>query len=251
MIQHKNFYYNTSVNYKTIYSCDVSGCDDEGICRCSEIENAEVDYVDVFAIAISIYEDMFDSKTKTGHRDDQLNILLNGYSKELNLYTIDRILRKWKIWEKSKWQIDIVNGYYGQEIEGVEIKLDIADEIQSDIETALSIENMKDRIEWLLKLEYGSILKSLVDVEWSIERVDYSKLIFGSKTNEKAALKEILKLDGHRWGYFYSKSRWGYKPYAIMGVVLKEDIGFRVIDGYHRLLSCDKHGEKLVLVAKK
>ena len=245
-LEYKNFYYNTSVRSNTIYSCDISGCDEEGICRCSEIENAKIEYVHVGKISNIIYEDIYLPNSKTSEREDKLSILLYGYSKELNLYTIDRILRHYKIWEPSKWDIEIMNGYYGQEIESVQIKSKLVKEIEDKIFFALCIEDMKERIEWLLELEYGSVLPKLKDCHWSIERVDLDRIIFGSNTNKKSAVKEISKFEQSSWGYFYSERAY----FGIMGVVYDDGVGFRLIDGYHRLLST-KSSKKLVLVAKK
>ena len=90
-LEYKNFYYNTSVRSNTIYSCDISGCDEEGICRCSEIEDAKIEYVHVGKISDVIYEDIYLPNSKTSERDNKLSILLYGYSKELNLYTISHL----------------------------------------------------------------------------------------------------------------------------------------------------------------
>ena len=43
IIGHNFGYDGFNVKYDTMYSCDESGCDDEGVCRCGQIYNQEIE----------------------------------------------------------------------------------------------------------------------------------------------------------------------------------------------------------------
>ncbi len=105
-------------NYYTHTTCAESGCDDEGICRCSTIEDVEISKVDVKSISNEIYKQFFDN-SKSAKRNDKINSVLFGMTDDIQRYTIDRILRVNKIWEAENWRPKIVGGYYGQEFEGI------------------------------------------------------------------------------------------------------------------------------------
>jgi hypothetical protein len=244
----KNFYYNLNVDYNTNYDCNSSGCDEEGICRCGEIQDVEITNINITKIVDVIYEDIFGPVDRSSIRDSKLSYLLEGFGKEMDLYTIDRILRKYKVYDPSNWKIKTVSGYYGQEIGDVTINDDLAKKVQEKIFEALSIDFLTERVEYLLNLEYGSILPDLQDSLYEIMDVKKDDLVFGSESNKKSSLKEIEKYCTKVLGYHYDDRN--YRVSLIKGVVIEKDGKYRVIDGYHRCLASERKYLK-VIVAKK
>ena len=127
--------------YNTNYDCNSFGCDEERICRCGEIQDAEITNINITKIVDVIYEDIFGPVDKASIRDSKLSYLLEGFGKEMDLYTIDRILRKYKVYDTSNWEIETVSGYYGQEIGDVTIKTDLAKKLEEKIFEALKKTN--------------------------------------------------------------------------------------------------------------
>ena len=247
-----NFHYNgVSENHNITYDCESSGCNDEGICRCGMITEAYVTNVDIVRISSIIYDTINDDNDTSRKRNEKLDILLNGYGKDMDLYTIDRILRKWKVYDPESWDIEICGGYYGQEIDEISLKYDLCEELNTEIIKALSIESLKERVEYLLKLEYNKILPELEESEWSLEIVDLDKIIFGSEHHVKKCKKEIEKGSVKYRGYFYDDKNYNtVLTNLIRGVAIKKGDNYRLIDGYHRCLSTGNNRVKL-LIAKK
>jgi len=231
-LKDKNFHYcGVEIDYQREYNCESYGCDQEGICRCSSIYNAEVSSINVSDIVMSIYEDIYDN-SKSTKRNNIINSLF-GIEKELEIYTIDRILRKSFIYDKNIWEIEIEGGYYGQEIGDVKLDDKYADKLSDKINYALSIDNFKERVEYLLTLEYNYILPELLNKNYRIVNVKKSDIVFGNDKHLKCVSEKKLE--------FYTDRE--YK--GIRGVVLKKENKYKVIDGYHRL---SKTNSKVVTV---
>lgn len=248
-----NFHYNgVSQNYNTVYDCENSGCHDEGICRCGVINEVYITQVDITRISSIIYDEINGSDdTITKKRNIKLDILLNGYGKDMDLYMIDRILRKWKIYDPNLWDVEISSGYYGQEIDEILLKINISDDLNIEILKALSIESLNDRVEYLLKLEYNRVLPELENCEWSLEVIDFDEIHFGNDSNFKKSKKEIESYSAEYYGYFYDdKNYYNVLTKLIRGIVIKNGKKYRLIDGYHRCLSTQNNRVK-VLVASK
>lgn len=209
-------------NYSTKTTCAESGCDDEGICRCSTIEDVKIIKVDVGAISNEIYNQFFDN-SKSAKRNDKINSILFGMTDDIQRYTIDRILRINKIWEADNWSPKIVGGYYGQEFEGIFLDESIAKKLEDLIWCGIAIDTLRERVLWLLELEYSEILPELVDKNWKVIEVKKSEISIGSLSHSKKVLSKELE--------FYSKKKY----IGIRGIVLETSGKFRLIDGYHRL----------------
>ena len=121
-IVNKSFQYCTEYDYDSLTSCSENGCDDEGICRCSTIENAHIISVNITSMINDIYPSYFDKSLAT-KRNSTINSILGGVSKEIDIYTIDRILRINKVYEPTNWEINVCGGYYGQEIDNLVISI--------------------------------------------------------------------------------------------------------------------------------
>lgn len=231
-LKNKDFLYiGIDIDYKRDYNCSSYGCNSEGICRCSSIYDEQIININVSKIVEDIYNQIYDN-SKATKRNNLINSLF-GISKELEIYTIDRILRKSFIYDESIWEIEIEGGYYGQEIGSVKLDSTYADKLSQKINESIVIDNIKNRVEYLLNLEYGYILPELLDKDYRVITINKSDIVFG---NEKH-LKNVSTKDLD----FYSDTNYD----GIRGVVTKKDGKYKVIDGYHRL---SKTSKKSVMV---
>ena len=231
-----DFKYMVSYDYDTIYSCEESGCNEEGICRCGHITNTYLNKVDVSAIVTNIYSEIFDNSIST-KRHNAINSLW-GISEEIQKYTIDRILRVNKIWKPQFWEINVSGGYYGQEIDEVVLIEDVVLKINSQLERAFQIDNLTERVEYLLTLENGFILDDIKDKKYQISVIDIDDIIFSNTEHKRKVVIEELE--------HYSDRNYS----GIRGIVKKDGIKFKLIDGYHRLSKTENKLVK-VLVCKK
>jgi hypothetical protein len=221
MIVGVSFKYHTNYDYETHRDCGAHGCDEEGICRCETLENAHVVTVDIPSIVNEIYNSIFDNSLSS-KRNSAINSILGGVSKEIDIYTIDRILRINKAYEPSNWEVQVCGGYYGQEIDDVLLENSVAQKIEDQINEALSIIDLTSRIEYLLMLEYGNILPALQGRQYSLETVERDSIIFGSDEHYR-------KVNTKSLDHYSDKNYQG-----IRGIALVKDGKFRLIDGYHR-----------------
>ena len=229
-----DFKYMVSYDYDTIYSCEESGCNEEGICRCGHITNTYLNKVDVSAIVTNIYSEIFDNSIST-KRNNAINSLW-GISEEIQKYTIDRILRVNKIWKPQFWDINVSGGYYGQEIDEVVLIEDMVLKINSQLERAFQIDNLTERVEYLLTLENGFILDDIKDKKYHISVIDIDDIIFSNTEHKRKIIIEELE--------HYSDRNYP----GIRGIVKKDGIKWKLIDGYHRLSKTENKLVKVLVI---
>ena len=227
-----NFIYHTDYDYNDYRDCESYGCDEEGICRCGTIDDAHVISVKIPPMVNEIYENYFDNSLST-KRNSTINTILGGVSKEIDIYTIDRILRINKVYEPSNWDVQVCGGYYGQEIDDVILEDSVAKKIENQLEDAFNIIDLTERIEFLLMLEYDKILPELKGLSYKITEVERDSIIFGSDAHYKNVLNEDLE--------HYSDKNYC----SIRGIVISKGDKYRLIDGYHR---CSKSENRLIKV---
>jgi hypothetical protein len=240
-ISNSDYKYDSIIDYdyQLYNSCEESGCNDEGICRCGVISDVQITKVDIDLFSESIYKSYY-GNDKASIRNAQINTVIFGTGKELDIYTIDRILRIHKVWESYNWNINIVNGYYGQEISDITLDETIRQKIESCINTALDISEFDKRVEYLLNLEYGFILPELEGCRYSIVDIPKNEIKIGSEGHSKMV---------------ESKNLSHYKNYnGIKGIVLfndkKHDKPYRLIDGYHRVISTNNLNVRVIKAEK-
>ena len=229
-----DFNYCVNYDYDSYTSCSESGCDEEGICRCSTIEDAHVVSVNITSMAEKIHDSYYDNSLST-KRNSTINSILGGVSKEIDLYTIDRILRINKAYEPSNWEVQVCGGYYGQEIDDVILYDSVAKKIEDDIDKAFDVIDLTERIEFLLMLEYGSILPELKNLQYSIENIERDSIIFGSD-------KHYRKVNIESFEHYSDKN---YK--GIRGIALVKGDKLRLIDGYHRSSTSENRTIQLLI----
>lgn len=234
-ISQLNLDYSVRYDYQTYKSCESSGCNDDGICRCGEINNAHITSVDIESIANSIYSIYFpdDKSTK---RNNTINTILYGAGKEIDLYCIDRILRSYKIYNKDNWDISVIRGYYGEEIGDVLISQSLAVKIQHDIDKLFTLQSLNEKINFILEIEYGYLLPELKGKSYEVVEISKKDVVFGQEGHYKKI--QTYDLD-HYLDVNYS---------GIKGLVIESNGKYRVIDGYHRLYKTTKDKVKVILV---
>jgi uncharacterized protein YqkB len=231
-----DFTYDLRYDYNNYTSCSESGCDEEGICRCSTIEDAHVTSVNIPSMVNHIYANYFDDSIST-KRNSTINSILGGVSKEIDIYTIDRILRINKVYDPSNWDVQVCGGYYGQEIDDVILEDSVAKKIENQLEDAFNIIDLTERIEYLLMLEYDKILPELKGCKYSVETIERDSIIFGSD-------KHYRKVNTKNLEHYSDKNYQG-----IRGIALDKGDKLRLIDGYHRS-STSENRTILLLIAR-
>jgi len=222
-------------SYDIENSCADSGCEQEGICRCSVITAMSITEIKFHSLVDDIYE-LYFAKGKSTTRNSIINSVLYDITVDLQKYTIDRILRHYKIWNLSNLNVEIVDGYYGQEVDRITIREDIALKIEENLDKALSIMNFGERMEYLLILEYGHLLTELKNKKWSTIDVSINDINFGSKTHKS----KVNNLDlSHYTDVQYKLFR---------GICLKSENTYRLIDGYHRCSATENKTVKIIVV---
>lgn len=230
-----NFRYHTDYDYNDYRDCDAYGCDEEGICRCGTIEDAHVISVKIPSMVEEIHANYFDNSLAT-KRNNTINTILGGVTKDIDIYTIDRILRINKVYEPTNWEVQICGGYYGQEIDDILLEDSIARKVEDQLDKAFSIIGLSERVEYLLMLEYGKILPELEGLKYSIETIERDSIIFGSDGHYKNVLKEDLE--------HYSDKNYC----SIRGIVISKGDKYRLIDGYHRCSKSENRFIKVLIV---
>jgi hypothetical protein len=220
-----DFKYSLRYNDYGDYSCEESGCHDEGICRCYRINEIEINSVNISRITENIFIQLHknDSQHK---RDKALTNILYDYDIDLvNKYCIHRVLTICKIWDIDNWNAKVTGGYYGDEVGDILIEEDIFKEVSKHIDSIMDLETLKDKIDYVLKLEYGFILDKIKDKDYHIVVVESNDLDFGQDKHYKNVLHKTLD--------YYSDKE--YLRDSIRGVAYLDHGKWRVVDGYHRL----------------
>jgi hypothetical protein len=231
-----NFWSSIIWDYDSIYNCKSYGCEEEGICRCREIVNHRVVDVNFKTIVYGIYSQYSDN-SKLSKRNNKIDQILGDINEDINLYTIDRILRINKLYLNENWRFNITDGYYGQEIDEVVIIQNVAEKIAEQLNTAFSILNFTKRIEYILQLEYGYLLEQLKDKNYSILEVNRDDILFGNESH-------LTKLSTKNLDHYSDK-----KYSLIRGIAIQKGDKYKIIDGYHRCFKSENKTIKL-LIAK-
>ena len=230
-----DFRYHTDYNYNDFRDCKSSFCEEEGICRGGIIENAHIISVNIPSMVDEIYKNHFDDTLST-KRNSTINSILGGVSKEIDIYTIDRILRINKVYKPSNWEVKVCGGYYGQEIDDIILDYSVGVKIEEQIYKAFDLNDIKSRIEYLLILEYGSILPDIKDLTYSVETIERDNIIFGGDRHYRKVNTKSLE--------YYSDKNYN----GIRGIALFKNNKFRLIDGYHRSSTSENRTIKLLVI---
>lgn len=216
-----NLKYYLEYKYKDVYSCEESGCDQ--ICRCMEIRNPRVTEVNMSYLVETFYNGSLPKDKKTIKRRKKIDNLLEvGDTELIDSYCINRILTLHKVWDPDSYEFKIRAGYYGDEIE--EILLINQEEIIQKCMDLVYSDSSKDKINYVLQMEYGELIEDFEDVK--LIKINKKDLRDYNKNHFAKINKEV---------YYNSVN------YLLPRGIVKE-IGpqkYQIIDGYHRIKSSD------------
>lgn len=212
MIKIENhFNYRLDVEYDTDDTCRSSMCEHDFCCRCATIENARVVDFDL-AIVVDVLEEKI-AKSKKVPKNE-----IYKYRE----YFIDRICRILKI-SVDDFDVIISGGYYGEEIDGVEMCEKRFNSFVEHINAVFKCKNISNALHYVLDLEYQS--DQLKDKAFSIIEASRSQIKLGNprygEMVKRSSYKHILDKD---------------QPLC---VCIKDGDFYRLIDGYHRFTSTD------------
>jgi len=218
----KGLYGDDSQNWQWSVSCDTdmerncedAGCDSEGICRCSRIVGVEIDS-DIFGVNV-FFECSYEDKTGDG---------------------LDRVLAHWfcrKNFSKISWGWTAGGGYYGEELERIYVEND-----NGFFNLSEGFENMshKEKIEFLLKQEYGSVLPQVEKVkDWQLKAVFLSDVVNSLNTNlNDKVLKEYKTFCSPYTHTEEDRKSFQEKTRILAPLTLPSGGKYQVIDGRHRV----------------
>lgn len=209
LIKNQNFEFSDSVNYDydTIYYCEESNCNEEGICRCSTIEN----------IRVTKYYPMKLTDEIIGKQCINDMILR---------YCIERYCQH-KISIKDI-EIEKSSGYYGEEISSILINEKHANILEKMLE-----EDPKISLRNCLIDEYGYFLPQLENLNPVVKNVDIDNIDIPNKKHAETLNSEL-----------YSNQPDFKLPIAICQ---KVNYKYRLIDGYHRISDFKRYSKSKIL----
>lgn len=185
------------------------GCED--YCRCTQIINDRINSVKIAGIAREICVD----------------------ESEIFSYCVNRILTHSELRSPDNWKLNILQGYYGEELDGARF----TGEVPIALNNLLSNKNdSAEMVKIALTQEYGYLLPDLKDV------IDFH--IVG------VALDDISIGQGEHYRRLDQKFVKQYNGFNMpLAVCLANRNGnHRLIDGYHRIAAARAEGSKVVKV---
>jgi hypothetical protein len=212
--------------YLNEYSCEKSGCEDDGICRCSSIIDINIKNIKLSQLTDIIYEYYLPVDRISRKRDLCISKILYG-GESVDKYCIYRILSNNKVYIPNNWELKIVSGYYGQEISGSIMNNEIFYKIRKEIKSLFSLKKLSDKIKYTLKLEYGYLSDNIINSDFEIISI-YKKDIDIESLNKNHFLNTKKEDLSHYSRVSYNLPR---------GIVKKMLNGYSIIDGYHRIES--------------
>lgn len=204
-----------------VFSCDTYGCNEEGICRCSTIESVEIIKVNLDILTEQFFYQIKEHGTHASRENKIINLLWDYNPDVINRWCIDRLLSINKVWNIENIEYSIQSGYYGEELESFSINNKIFEKLINQIDTALKLDSLREKVHFLLSLEYGKVLDKLYHKKFSVETVNVQEIIFPKQSHKTKVDSKVLN--------YYNKYR------LPKGLVEKKGNFYHVIDGYHRL----------------
>jgi hypothetical protein len=181
-------------------------------------------------ITDEIYDELFPSNTKSQKRSNKLDQLFYG-GEVVDKYCIYRILVINGACVSNNWSINIIGGYYGDEIDGVVMSDFMYDKICEQISKLKELNTLSEKIRYTLKLEYGFLIDDLSDCDFELVPI-YKNHIDFKKLNQNHIKNVKMKDLTHYATTNYILPR---------GVVRGTIDNYSIVDGYHRIIgSCDK-----------
>lgn len=205
----KRVFKKTSLQWIVDYDYERSVChcnawEHGDYCRCTTIENAWVNKVNV---------------------RDVVNELYRKYSRTdsyIDKYCFDRICYAFKIYDKYLYEVETCGGYYGEEVDGVYFENEKA--ILDAYYELLELNTVLEKVKYCLELEYNYLIDcvnsatSAAIIEVSPNNIKLPQTEYFIKVN-KNVIEEYKNRD---------------LPIA---VCVRYGDFYRLIDGYHRFVA--------------
>jgi len=228
-----NLRYVIDVDYHRSYPAGRCTCEND-YCRCMVIDEDDV-RINTNSINAQTLLDLFIENKTQYKREKKINETLEG--SDINLYAIGRIIAINKLYDRNSYNVNISGGYYGEELDSVKIYSSIANKVQEEIKFILQMDTIKEKIEYLLCLEYDHLLDDLYGKNWKVIEVDKSEINIPNIQH----YKNVPMLD------FYSDSNYNDIRCIIRETGVKVGKKYKLTDGYHRLKNTKKKTVKAIL----
>ena len=224
--------YHVDYNENGFTDCAYHGCNDEGICRCYTIESPYIESIDYRSVAEKIYAEMFADTRKAKLSD----LLYGGVS--IDIYCITRLLSSYKAidYVEFEWR----GGYYGDEMDKVYIN---SSELEYNINLCVSMQTLTEKLNFCLLKEYKRYDRHIND-ETEYEMITITQNDIDMLNINKNHMNNI-KSDPM---WFHSLKKYGSD--IPRGIVRQTEVGYHIIDGYHRIFALDKNDKFTVFKIK-
>lgn len=217
----------TNLQYEVEYDYERSQCtcdayDRLDYCRCTTIERAWVEEINVKLVIRKLY-----TKYCQEHS-------------EINEYCFDRICSAFRIYDKDCYEVESCGGYYGEEIGGVYFEYE--EKIVEAYNELLELNSDLEKIRYVLKLEYSYLIDRLLYMtSVTIEEISTEKIKLPQKEYFVKLSKEVIE---------------DYKDRKLpVAVCIKNKDRFydvfdtyTLIDGYHRFVANKDRATNKIIV---
>lgn len=200
--------------------CSEYGCDEEGICRCSTID-VKLDAPNPYT-AVSLAETFFQGG--------------EGTEGNFGFALAVRFLKQLFADVGDYFDINVVSGYYGEELEGIYALPDTEVLLQKQCDV-FNVMTNSERVKLVLEMEYGHLLPEVAQhdcwelVDVPVTEVQADKGVLDRTSRRIVEDYQFFTPWRDRKGRFWKRIK-AWFPGII--AVPKETGGFRVIDGFHR-----------------
>jgi hypothetical protein len=219
-------YHSAKYDYQSESSCDTSGCYDEGICRCTRIVDQWITHVDMQQLTDEIYDQFLPEGQTSIKRQQRISELLYG-GEIVDKYCINRILTINKVFEPRFWEVLTTGGYYGDEIDQVNLDDFVLHKIELECEQLFNLSTLADKLRLVLQLEYGHILDDLKTADFELCRIYKSDIDF-KKLNQNHISNVKMEDLTH-----YAKNTY----HLPRGIVRGSQDNYKIVDGFHRIIA--------------
>lgn len=211
----------TNLQYDVEYDYERSACTCDAAerldyCRCTTIERAWVESIDVEKIIDKLY-----TKYCKEHS-------------EINEYCFERICIAMEIYDKDFYEVESCWGYYGEEIGGVYFENE--KQIVNEYTELLKLESDIEKIKRCLKLEYNYLIPRVANkTSAEIKVVNTEEIILPQTEYFIKLSKEVIE---------------EYKNRKLpIAVCIKDSNKYILIDGYHRFIANkDRNINKIIVL---
>lgn len=222
MFERTNLQYEVEYDYERS-QCTCDAYERNDYCRCTTIERAWVEEVNVKLVIRKLY-----TKYCKEHS-------------EINEYCFDRICSALRIYDKDYYEVESCYGYYGEEIGGAYFEDE--EKIVEAYNELLELKSDLEKIQYVLRLEYGYLIdRVLCATSATIEEVSTEKIKLPQREYFVKLSKKVIE---------------DYRDRKLpVAVCIKNKDRFydafdtyTLVDGYHRFVANqDRKANKIIVL---